>query len=308
MVAGLEAVIAGAVSIATALKNGTDLLRQAKFDSPPLLDAEMLLQSVLGIDRTALYLNCQKMLSPEEAGRYRYLIERRLSGEPVQYLTGWASFYGYKFSVGPGVFVPRFDSEVIVESALKVLAIDGQLFPQENRAPFPSEVIDLCCGCGAIGLSVAAELSQAHVTLIDNEQIPLEFALKNTVQLNLMDRVEIVCRDVLLEFPLEWQGKFDLITANPPYIPVGDIPGLNIEVRENEPYTALTDSSDGLSFYRKWSKNLPAILKPGGRAIIEIGDGAQEQVLGLLSAGFDGLEVLTDVSGTTRAIMGIARD
>ena len=279
-------------TISSALQFGEEQLNFLEFDHSPRLHAELMLQAALGIDRAALYHNSGKMLTEPTTIAYNALLARRHNGEPLQYILGWAAFYGHKFVVGDGVFIPRFDSEAMVERAIAILeSRTGQL-----------EVLDLCCGSGAIGLSIAAELPNVRLTLLDSEPTPLKYAALNTEALNLSSRVAIVSTNALGEFPAEWHNRFDLIIANPPYIPASEISALPVDVREGDPLSALTDGGDGLSFYRTWALTLPNILNDNGIFLTEIGDGALDQVTEILSVNFMVINVINDCSGNQRAV------
>ncbi len=253
----------------------------------------MLLEAALGVDRTALYLMAQEQIPPNALEAYDLLLARRLTGEPVQHIVGWAPFFGRKFIVGKGVFIPRFDSEIIVEKALERVG---------GRSGEALEILDLCCGCGAIGLTLAAELPQSRVTLADNDLEALRYTTANICALGLNERAAPVNWDALTSPPAEWFARFDLVVANPPYIPLHEVDGLHPDVRDGEPHAALTDGGDGLTFYRKWAETVPLILKPGGVFLTEIGDGLAESVLAILADNFVSLKAWNDLSGCPRMI------
>ncbi len=259
----------------------------------PRRHAELLLEKALGIDRTTLYLNAKKELTPDILYTYEQLIQRRLSGEPVQYIVEWTPFYNLKLEVGPGVFIPRFDSEALVEAFLKQIDRKVRL-----------EVLDVCCGCGALGLAGAYEADNLYVILSDISDIALSYAQRNIDKFNLSGRVCTYKWDALSEPPIKWYGKFDYILANPPYISITDLSKLHRDVREGEPREALTDGGDGLSFYRHWAKIFPAILKKDGKLFVEIGDDAQDDVKMILMTSFIDFKVHYDLSGRPRVLEG----
>ncbi len=279
-------------SISTALKFGEEQLSSLEFDHAPRLHAELMLQAALGIDRASLYLNPGRMLTEPSEIAYSAFLARRHKGEPLQHILGWAAFYGNKFKVGDGAFIPRFDSEAMVERAIAIL---------ESRTS-SLEVLDLCCGSGAIGLSIAAELHDVRLTLLDSEPTPLKYAALNAEALNLSSRTSIVRASALGPFPESWHNRFDLIVANPPYIPISEISTLPVDVREGDPLSALTDGGDGLSFYRAWSLILPGVMKTNGIFLTEIGDGAVNQVTEILSPWFIVTDVINDCSGNQRSV------
>ena len=149
---------------------------------------------------------------------------------------------------------------------------------------------------------MAVELPQVLVTLADISDTALDYTTQNAMMLGVNDRIENVKWDALTEPPQEWLGRFDLIVANPPYIPVADVPNLHPDVRDGEPREALTDGGDGLSFYRRWAETLPKIMKPEGRLLVEVGDGATDRVGMILRDSFKEIGQYKDLGETVRAI------
>lgn len=282
-----------AVTIGDALMEGQRRLERCGV-LRPRRHAELLLETALKLDRTDLYLRARETLTPERYIEYQALLEQREAGEPVQYIAGWAPFYGRRFLVGEGVFIPRFDTELLVERLL-------ERWTEDCLKDSSEEVLDLCCGCGVVGLTAAAELPSAHITLVDDSPTALEYCARNALMLLVNDRVEIIRRDARTDPPLEWHGRFSFITANPPYIPAAEVRSLHPDVRR-EPPGALTDGGDGLSFYRRWAVTLPVILKPGGRAFLEVGVGAAESVVDMLSSAFTEVETFRDLNGIERVV------
>jgi release factor glutamine methyltransferase len=194
----------------------------------------------------------------------------------------------------------------MVERAIELLM--ARKGTQKSTDAVPSHqlhVLDLCSGCGAIGLSIGAEVRNTLITLVDSEVTPLEFARSNADALMINSRVSFIRANALETFPEAWNNLFDIIVANPPYIPVAEVDSLPIDVREGDPRMALTDGGDGLSFYRTWSKTLPALLNSDGVFLTEIGDGAANKVIQVLSCGFKITQVIKDLSGMDRAIEAI---
>lgn len=259
----------------------------------PRRHAEILLGKALGLNRSELYLHAQRQLTEEECDQYRQLLTRRENGEPVQYITGWTPFYKYDFIVGRGVFIPRFDTEVMVERVVEDI---------NTNHPDEIKVLDLCCGCGAIGLSITTEVERARAVLLDHSPTALEYSRLNAEKLDVQDRVDIVNMNALDAFPAEWTNKFDYICANPPYIPLGMVNALPRDVREGEPRDALTDFGDGMHFYQIWAKTVPPILNHQGKFLLEIGDGAEDQVVQILSENLCIKDVHRDLSGALRVV------
>jgi release factor glutamine methyltransferase len=282
-------------TISSALLNGESLLAAVGFVLRPRRHAELLLEAALGLDRTELYLNAREPLEPSAIEFYTRLLNRRLAGEPVQHIVGWAPFFGRKFKVGTGVFIPRFDSEVIIEKALERMS--------ERKGAL--QILDLCCGCGVFGLTMACELEGSQVTLVDNSDTALHFAETNTNALGLAEVARVVCWDALSEPPEEWRGRFDLIVANPPYIPLSDVAALHPDVKNGEPLTALSDGGDGLSFYRSWAETVPMMLQEGGVFFTEIGDGQADEAAAIMKPLFESFTIWNDISGLPRALEAI---
>ena len=278
------------LSITEALIQGEKLLESAVV-SDPRGEAEILLEKATNQDRVSLYTNSSKLVSQAESDLYSHDLERRCAGEPIQYITGKAPFYGREFHVGDGVFIPRLDSEVLIERLLSA--------HKNKRNQDEIEILDLCCGCGVLGLTAALELTGSRITLVDNSSVALECAARNANEQGIKSRVDIVCHDALKEFPSTWQHKFDYILANPPYISVSKMDNLDFEVL-CEPRQALTDGGNGKLFYQAWSCRLKALLKPNAVFFCEIDCYISDYIYTLMSEFFDDVILSDDVSGAIR--------
>lgn len=280
-------------TIGAALLNGE--LQLTRGDSlRPRRHAELLLETVLGIDRTTLYLRAKDKITPDQADKFTSLLKRRLACEPVQYLAGWAPFYGRNFIVGSGVFIPRFDTELIIEC---VLSADKKRSPRNAQL----EILDICCGTGVIGITLALEILNSRVVLVDNSRAAIDYTVKNALAAMVNNRLSILMWDALSEPLPEWRERFDYITANPPYIPEHEISSLHPDV-QNEPRNALSDGSDGLTFYKRWAKTVPSLLKENGVFFTEIGDGATGSVCDIFSKSFNRIATHLDISGKERVV------
>jgi len=264
----------------------------------PRRHTELLLEHVLRCTREQLYLRIDEPFSPDQAETFDLLLKQREAGTPVQYIVGWAPFYGLEMAVGKGVFIPRFDTEVMVERLLLDIRRDGH---KKKRI----RLLDLCCGTGAVGIAAAVELPEIEATLLDLSFVAIRHATLNSLKCGVADRCEVIQWDALEPFPPEWTSQFDYVTANPPYIPVIDLPSLHPDVRDGEPRDALTDEGDGLAFYRRWAETVPVLLKPGGRFYTEIGIGQGRDVRRILSNGFSEISSIDDLNGIERIITGI---
>lgn len=232
------------------------------------LQAELLLAAVLGVKRLDLYLQFDRPLHPSEVDRYREYVRQRLRRVPVQYITGVVAFRHLELAVTPAVLIPRPETEVLVEVALELL-------PEGGR------VLDLCCGSGAVALSLAQEAAAAEVVAADVSAAALEAAKANGQRCGLAERVEWHCGDLFA--PLCGTEPFDLVAANPPYVRRGDLAQLAPEVRDYEPHLALDGGEDGLAYHRRIAQEAADFMRPGGYLLLEVGDGQSAAVADLLT-------------------------
>jgi release factor glutamine methyltransferase len=267
-------------------------LEQAGID-PARPEAEWLLAGLLGVERFALYLEPARRLTEAQAARYRELIERRARREPLQYLLGWEDFHGLRLAVTPDVLVPRPETEGLVEWALETLA--GR----------PDPVIaDLGTGSGAIACALATALPRAEVLAVELAGGALAVASRNVRALGLSGRVRLLAGDLFA--PLgSLSPSLDLVVANPPYLPSAVIASLPPEVSRHEPRAALDGGPDGLGVLRRVVAGAPAVLKPGGWLLMEIGEEQAGSLASLMAAeGFSGIRARRDLSGVERYIGG----
>ena len=260
------------------------------------LQAELLLAAVLGLRRLDLYLQFERVLEQAEVDAYRDSVRQRLQGVPVQYITGEAGFRHLNFALSRSVFIPRPETEVVVDAVLERVV---------NRAE--PRVLDLGCGCGAIAVSLAHECREAHLVAVDISQEAVEATRLNAERNGVSGRLQVLCGD-LFECLEEMPGlqPFDVIASNPPYVCSGDIAGLVPEVRDHEPRLALDGGRDGLQFYRRILARAADFLRPDGFLVLEVGDGQAEAVGSLLgsSAPFETVETRADLNGTVRVLVG----
>jgi release factor glutamine methyltransferase len=253
------------------------------------LDAEMLLADALKLDRVGLYLNFDRPLSAEEQAVFRQRVARRAKREPVQYILGETEFWSLTLRVTPDVLIPRADTEVLVEEALKKVSGDCAL-------------LDVGTGSGAIALALAGELPEARVEAVDVSPAALAVAGDNARRHGLADR--IVFRQADLHGLSG--GPYHLVVANPPYIPAGDMAGLMPEVRDFEPHLALRGGDDdGLAAYRSLAAAASRLLHPGGWFLVEVGIGQAEAVQQLFAqTGLTVILVRDDYAGVPRVVGG----
>ena len=260
----------------------------AAIDSPRLA-AQILLAHALGIDRVQLYVQHDKPLGPEELGRYRDLVRRRLAGEPVAYLTGRQEFWSLPLAVDPRVLVPRRDTETLVEVVLDRV---------DRGAPLA--IADIGTGSGAVALALARELPQARVVATDRSAEALAVAGENALRLGMAERIEL--RDGDLFAALGAEERFDVVASNPPYVASGEIARLAPEVRR-EPSAALDGGADGLDLLRRLAAGAASHLAlPGGLLALEHGFDQGPAVRGFIDAtgAFAPAETRADMAGQPR--------
>jgi len=256
----------------------------------PRREARMLLAHILNIDEISLRLAPQREVSSQEAEAFAALCARRAKGEPLQYLLGQWEFYGLPFVVGPGVLIPRPETELLVDLALEKLS------GKESPA-----LADLCSGSGCIAVSVAKSLPHARVTAVELSNQALSFLRRNIAQNGVT--VELVEGDVLQPDLLAGHS-FDLILSNPPYISDAEMAVLQPEVCR-EPRMALWGGSDGLAFYAALPGICYPLLKADGWLAFEIGCTQQQAVEELMAAaGYRNILCQKDLSGLPRVVMG----
>jgi release factor glutamine methyltransferase len=259
----------------------------------PRLTAEQLLAHTLQIGRVKLYVDLERPLSKDELAAYRGLIQRRLTGEPTQYLMGHKDFYGRRFTVDPRVLIPRPETELLVEAVLREL-------PAET----PRRVLDLCTGSGCIAITVAAERPQASVWATDVSPEALAVARLNAEALSVSGRLTFFEGDLFAPLPAD--ARFDVIVGNPPYVKTGELATLQREVQK-EPRLALDGGADGLDLVRRIATDAVARLKAGGLLALEIGEDQGEAVRSVLvRAGCHDVRIEKDLSRHDRLAFGRA--
>lgn len=255
------------------------------------LDARLLLEFVCGTDRNTLLVHGERDVSEEEYGRYCGLIERRAAHVPLQHLTGEQDFMGLTFLVNKDVLVPRQDTEVLVEEAMKHLH-DGM------------RILDLCTGSGCILLSLLHYSNDCEGVGVDLSARALSVAGKN-YEIQRTQRPDMKARFLEGNLFEGLEDRFDMIVSNPPYIKTDVIDTLMPEVREYEPVMALDGGTDGLVFYRRIAGDAGAYLNGGGMLFFEIGCEQAADVCKIMeAAGFREVEVVKDFAGLDRVVYG----
>lgn len=257
----------------------------------PRLDAELLLGDVIQKERLELYLFFDRPMAQHELDQYREYIRRRGEREPLQHILGRTGFMKLMLKTGPQALIPRPETEVLVEHALRLM---------EGRT---ARILDIGTGTGCIAISLASELSDSRVYALDVSAEALELARENARKNDAA--VDFIQLDILKALP-EVDKRFDLVVANPPYIAQAEKEVLQKEVRDFDPPAALFDGKDGLSFYHRFAEILNELLIPGGRFLFEFGGEPQEkEVLNIFSQkGYPDLEIIQDYNGDPRVISG----
>jgi len=285
------------VTVLEVIQRSSDFLVRKGVESPRL-QVELLLAHVLRMPRMKLYLNFERGLTEPELEALRGLVKRRGEREPLQHIVGSTSFCGLEIAVNHDVLVPRPETELLAEEACKFLST---LNPQS------STVLDFGTGSGCLALAIAAKCPRATVHALEISEGALKVARENALRLELAERVLFHVGDGFGALPDE--GTFDLIVSNPPYIPSAEIETLQPEVRDHDPRLALDGGVDGLDFYRRLGAGAGPRLKPGGRLMLELGDGQQEAVAGLLTQhGWTVESTLKDYSGRGRILIARRSD
>lgn len=284
------------MNVGEALVNAYEILKKVEIESY-LLDSQLLLGKVLNVNKLFIMLNRDFNLSEKQEYEFSQLIQLRKSKMPVKYILGECEFMGMNFIVKPGVLIPRPDTEILVEEVIKHI----------NEKKY-TEICDVCSGSGAIGISIAEFIKDTKVTLYDISSEALAVSKLNIERFRLSKRVNAEYSD-LLQAAIYEKKKFQVIVSNPPYIRDVVIPTLMEDVKDYEPYIALSGGEDGLDFYRRITEESLLVLEKGGLLAFEIGYDQREQVKDILSkSGFDKIECVKDLSGNDRVIIATLRD
>ena len=257
-----------------------------------VFEAKQIIMHITGLAAPQILTNYNNKLTLFQSNNLVALVHQRQVRYPLQYIFGEWSFYGRSYKVGPGVLIPRADTETVVEAAVEFLKV--------KETP---EILDLCAGSGCIGITLAKEFPTSQVTLVEKFDEALRY-LKENITLNDAQNATAEKGDVFESFKAD--KKYDLIVSNPPYISDSEKKYLSREV-EFEPATALfADDEDGIEFYRAISENYKDALKDGGALIFEVGFKQARLVADLLKEkGFKDIKIKNDLNGIGRAVIGI---
>ncbi len=261
----------------------------------PRLEAEILLGAILDVDRVRLIVDAQRPLSPEELASFKRFIQRRRSGEPSAYILGKREFFGREFFVSRSVLIPRPDTEILVEEALERTA----------HRDLSGRALDLCTGTGCVAISFALSRRTWQITGSDISQDALVVARRNAEKLGAVWGVRFVPGDLF--GAVGETERFELITANPPYIRRDELDELDIDVKDFEPRSALDGGESGLDFYPRLLQGARKHLVPGGVLCVEVGAGQAEEVSRLFDEfGMTDTRRKKDYGGHERVVSGRA--
>lgn len=256
-------------------------------------EAGSLLSFILGKDRTFLISHAEDQVDDRSWNRFREFVERRATGEPLQYITGVQDFYGREFRVTPDVLIPRPETELLVEAALQIVG---------NTGAAPS-ICDVGTGSGCIAVTLLCEIVSARAVALDKSPAALEIAKLNAQNLSVADRMHFVVSDCFNSLNSS-DYEFNLIVSNPPYVAEVALAGLQREVRDHEPLVALSPGPDGLSIIRRLIDEAPPFIKPGGHMLMEIGFDQGEAVTTLVDGSAWALrEIRPDLQGIPRIVV-----
>lgn len=268
-------------------------------------DCKILYCYMMDIPFSKIILEYQNMLQDRLCEKYFELIDRRSSGEPVQYIMGSQEFMGLEFIVNENVLIPRQDTETLVEDALEIINT-GTLRGEDMDVKRKEwDILDLCTGSGAIGVSLARIANKVNVTCSDISEGAIKVAKENAQKHGVAKSVKFEQGDLFKPFSKHFRKqKFDMIISNPPYIKSSVIPTLQKEVCEHEPISALDGGESGLDFYERIVSGVGSHLRKSGVLLLEIGHDQGEAVSGLLSRNgeFTSIRVLKDLANRDRIV------
>lgn len=256
------------------------------------LDAEILLAKVLKVERLQLYLQFDRPIQKNELDAYRSLIVRRAQSEPIAYLKGEKEFWSRKFLVGPGVLIPRPETELLVEHVIKFFSS----FPKK-----PTSILDMGCGSGILAITLALEFPESTVVAVDISEEALYYARLNAEAHGAGDRIRFIKTDFFHDITV-WKQNYDLVVSNPPYIPSNQIQNLMPDVKNFEPVFALDGGEDGLTFYKYFVSILPQITKEHSLVALEVDGGIGEKVCEMFYSQWK-VELVKDYGGQKRVVL-----
>lgn len=275
------------MEIKKALIEGRKYLKDLEY-TDPIYETRRILSFLLNKDLSYLVAHDSELLDSTVEERYFEILDKRKNGMPIQYILGEEDFYGRSFKVLEGVLIPRQDTEISVETLLKII--------KNNKI---NNMLEIGCGTGIVSISVDLE-TKIDVTAVDISKRAIENSIINKEKLG--SGIKIMKSDLFSNI----KESFDLIYSNPPYIKSDEIEKLQVEVRKHEPRLALDGGEDGLHFYRKIIEKVPEYLNDRGYLVFEIGHDEAKDICALMEDKFD-VEVIKDLSKLDRVVVGQLR-
>ncbi len=258
-----------------------------------VFEAKQIIKHITGLSSTQILTRYNQNLSLFQKNNLTAVLRQREIRYPLQYIFGEWDFYGRSFYVGPGVLVPRADTELLIDEAKKYL--------KDKKEP---EIIDLCAGSGAIGITLALEFPSSKVTMVEKFEPPIGY-LKKNIERSKAQNTSVLKGDVLSGDGSK--GEYDLIISNPPYIPQNEMSGISPETKF-EPESALLAGDGGMEFYKAIINNYKGSLKVGGMLAFEVGINEHRRVSELLkSAGLEDVSIKKDLAGIERVVTAIKK-
>ncbi|MDH7601128.1 MAG: peptide chain release factor N(5)-glutamine methyltransferase [Armatimonadota bacterium] len=276
-------------TVAQLCASGAQRLTSAGIQTP-LLDAQLILAYVLACSRLEIMAHPERQVSEPEEQRFEELLARRVAREPLAYIVGTKEFYGLEIEVCAGVFVPRPETELLVDEC--VARLRGK----------QCVIADVGTGTGAVAVALALALPKSTVYAVDVCPLAVKTAERNVHRHGLQDRVFVVSSNLFESFGGD---SLDAVVSNPPYVPTGDIPLLQPEVAVYEPRQALDGGVDGLDVYKELVPAAFRVIKPGGFLAVEVGSGQADSVVQIIErSGYTKVEKRKDLSGIERVVVG----
>lgn len=284
------------LNVLESIQLSTEYLEKKGIDSPRI-NAELLLADILKCKRLDLYLRFDQPLSSEEKDIYRSYIARRGKFEPLQYILGKVEFYGEEFIVNPNVLIPRQETEIVLEKIHSLL--------KDIENPF---ILDIGTGAGILAIMVAKYFENSKIVATDISKLALETAENNSITLQVNDRITFLQDDILntkLDTHFE---EFDMIISNPPYVDKNEFINLQKEIVQFEPKNAVTDDSDGYTFYKKIIELNKKLLKSNGILVFELGQNQYKKVSKFMEENdYQDIQIVKDYLGIERVISGVKK-
>jgi len=284
------------MTILQVLNGWTDRLKEHRIENPRL-NAELMAAHAFGLTREKLYMEIQREVDPKEQAMIESLMQRRIHGEPLQYILGHQEFWSIDLNVDPRVLIPRPETELLIEQALLILS--------NGFSPRTLRILEIGTGSGAIAISLAKELKNAFIVATDISDRALRLAKENALRAGVQRQIAFVLGDLFSPFCRKGgRRRMEMILSNPPYVARSEIESLAEEVRSHEPRGALDGGEDGLDFYRRIIGQAPSCLNAQGWLLLEIGQGQGTRIVEMIRqcGAFREPEVLGDLSGIDRVI------